>query len=84
VPCLLADGRSILPSPSEAMGNSSAEFPVMVHGGDGGLLRVEPMMIAYETSPEGERLMPPKKLAMNSILPKRMVSLREKPSHDKR
>jgi hypothetical protein len=34
-------------------------------------------------SPRGERLRSPNRLAMNSRFPKRMVSLREKPSHDK-
>jgi hypothetical protein len=43
VPCLLGEGRSILPSPSEAMWNSSVESSVMAHSGDGGPPWVEPM-----------------------------------------
>jgi hypothetical protein len=43
----------------------------------------EPMMIASEPSPMGERLKPSKWSAMNSRLPKRMVLLREKPLHDR-
>jgi hypothetical protein len=42
VSCVLGEGRSILPSPSEAMGNSLVEFPIMVHDGDGGPLRKGP------------------------------------------
>jgi hypothetical protein len=33
VPFFLGEGRLILPSPSEAMWNSSMESPVMAHGG---------------------------------------------------
>jgi hypothetical protein len=41
------------------------------------------MMVAPEPSPMGERLRPLKRSAMNSRLPKRMVSPREKTSHDR-
>jgi hypothetical protein len=65
------------------VGKSSTEFPVVVRGGDGGSLWVKPMTIVSETSPEGERLRPLKRSAMNLRLPKRMVSPSEKPPHDK-
>jgi hypothetical protein len=42
---LLGEGRSILPSPSEAMLNSSAESPIMAHSGDSGPPWAEPMMM---------------------------------------
>jgi hypothetical protein len=45
VSCLLGEGRLILPSLSEAVGNSSAESPIMVCGGDGGPLQSAPMMM---------------------------------------
>jgi hypothetical protein len=61
VPCLLGEGRSILPSPFEVVWNSSAESPVMAHSGDGGLPWAEPMMMASEQCPMGERLRPPKR-----------------------
>jgi hypothetical protein len=80
---LLGVGRSILPSPSDVVWNSSAESPIMAHSGDDSPPRAEPMMMAYESSPMGERLRPPKQSVMNSRLPKRMVSPREKPSHDR-
>jgi hypothetical protein len=70
VPCLLREERSVLPSSSESVWNSSAEFPVMARSGDGGLLRVEPMTVASEPSPRGERLRPLKRSVMNSRLPK--------------
>jgi hypothetical protein len=75
VSCLLGEKRSILPSSSGALGNPSVESPVMVRCEDGGPPRVEPM---------GERLRPPKWSVLYSRLPKRMVSPREKPPHDKR
>jgi hypothetical protein len=81
---LLGKGRSILPSSSKVMWNSLAQSPVMAHSGDGGPPWVEPMMMASELSPTGERMKPPKQLVMNSRLPKRMVSPREKPPHDRR
>jgi hypothetical protein len=83
VPCLLGERRSIHPSPFEATGNSSMESPIMVHGGDDGPPRVESTTMVPETSPEGERLMPPKRSMMNSRLQKQMVSPREKPPHDR-
>jgi hypothetical protein len=83
VSCLLKEGRSILPSPFEDVGKSLTEFPVVVHGEDGGSLWVKPMTIVSETSPEGERLRPLKWSAMNLRLPKRMVSPRKQPPHDK-
>jgi hypothetical protein len=83
VPRLLGEGRSILPSLSEAVWNSSRESPVMAHSRDGGPPWAEPMAMASKPSPVGERLKPPKRSAMNLRLPKRMVSLREKPPHDR-
>jgi hypothetical protein len=58
--CLQGEGRSILPSPSEVVWNSSMESPVMAHSGDGVPPWVEPITVALETSPMGERLRPPK------------------------
>jgi hypothetical protein len=55
----------------------------MAHSGDGGLLRAEPMTMASEPFPMGERRWLPKWLAMNSRLPKQMVSLSENPSYDR-
>jgi hypothetical protein len=81
--CLLGERRLILPSAFKAVGNSSAESPIMVRGGDGSLPRAESTMMAPETSPKGERLRPPKWSVMNSRLPKRMVLLKEKPPHDR-
>jgi hypothetical protein len=82
--CLLGEGRSVLPSPSRAVGNPSAESPIMVCCGDSGSPWAEPMTMVSELSHMGERLRPPKQSAMNSRLPKRMVSLREKSPHNKR
>jgi hypothetical protein len=84
VPCLRGEMRSILPSPSEAVWNFSTESPIMAHSGDGVLLRVEPMTVAPEPSPMGERLWPSKRSAMNSRHPKRMVLPMEKTLHDRR
>jgi hypothetical protein len=56
---------------------------MMAHN-DGDPLRVVPMKEAPESLPMGERLMPPKQSVMNSRLPKRTVSLRDKPPHVKR
>jgi hypothetical protein len=74
VPCLRGEGRSILPSLSEVVWNSSTESPIMADGRDGVPLRVEPMTAAPEPSPMGKRLRLPKRPAMNSRLPKRMIS----------
>jgi hypothetical protein len=67
----------------EAVWNSSVEAPVMARNGNGGPLWVESMAAAFEPSLRGERLRPSNQMAMNSMLPKRMVSPREKPSHDR-
>jgi hypothetical protein len=75
---ILGEGRSILPSLSEVVWKSSTESPVMDHSEDGGLPWAEPMMMASEPFPMGERLRPPKRSVMNSRLSKRMVSSREK------
>jgi hypothetical protein len=83
VPCLRGEGRLSAPSPSKVMWNSLVESPVMACSEDSGPQRVEPMAAAFETSIRGERFRPPKKSAMNSRLPNRMVSPREKPSHDR-
>jgi hypothetical protein len=56
----------------------------MARSGDGGPLRVEPTKAAPESFLLGERLRPPKQSTMNSRLPKRTVSPREKPPHVKR
>jgi hypothetical protein len=64
--CLLGEGRSIHPSPSEAVWNSSLESPIMAHRGDGGLLWDEPMTAASEPSLLGERLRSLKQSVMNS------------------
>jgi hypothetical protein len=79
--CLLGEGEP--PSPPEAMWNSLVESPIMAPSGDDGQLWVEPMMMASEPSPLGERLRPLKHSAMNLRLPKRMVWMREKQSHDR-
>jgi hypothetical protein len=81
--CLLGEGRSILPSLFEAMWNSSVESPVMAHSRDGGLPWAKPMTMASEPSPMGERLRAPKWSTMNFRFPKRVVSPREKPPHDR-
>jgi hypothetical protein len=70
VPCLLREGRLILPSLSEAMWNSSAESPIMAHNRDGGPPRAGPMMMASDPSPIRERLRLPKRSVMKSRLPK--------------
>jgi hypothetical protein len=83
MPCLLGGGRSILPSPFEVVGDPSMKSPIMVCCEDGGPSRVEPMMMASELPPMGERLKPSKWSVMNSRLPKWMVSPREEPSLNK-
>jgi hypothetical protein len=83
VPCLQGEGRSILPSPSEVVWNSSMESSVIARNGDSVPPRVEPMTAAPEPSSMGERLRSLKRSAMNSRLPKRVVLLREKTSHDR-
>jgi hypothetical protein len=70
VSCLLREGRSILPSPSEAAWNSSTESPIVAHNGDGGPPRAEPMTMESEPSTMGEGLMPLKRSVMNSKTPK--------------
>jgi hypothetical protein len=82
--CLLGERRSILPSPSEAMRNSSVESPIMAPSRDCGSQRVEPMMMVSESSPMGDRLRPLKQSVMNLRLPKKMVSPWEKALHDRR
>jgi hypothetical protein len=84
VPCFLGERRSILPSLSEAVWNSSAESLIMACSVDGGPPQVEPMTMVSEPSAMGERLSPSNRSAMNSRLPKRMVSPREKSPHDRR
>jgi hypothetical protein len=46
-------------------------------------MRAEPMKAVPESFLLGEKLRPPKQSVMNSRLPKRMVSLNEKPPHVK-
>jgi hypothetical protein len=77
------DSGGVPPSLPKAMWNSSMESPIMAHSGDNGLLWVEPAMVASEMSLLGERLWSPKQSVVNSRLPKQMVSLREKPPHDR-
>jgi hypothetical protein len=48
VPLLLGEGRSFLPSPSDAVWNSSTESPIMVHNGHGGPPWAKPMTMAFE------------------------------------
>jgi hypothetical protein len=62
----------------------AVESSIMARNGDGGPLRVEPMKAAPESYLLGERLRPLKQSTMNSRLPKRMVSPREKPLHVRR
>jgi hypothetical protein len=78
IPCLLGEGRSILPSLSGVVWNPSVESLVMAHGGDGSPPWVEPMTVASQPSPMGEKFKPLKRSVMNSLLLKRMVSPREK------
>jgi hypothetical protein len=59
VPYLLGEGRSKLPSPLDAVRNSSAESSMMAHREVDASLRVQPMKAAL-ASPLGERLRPPK------------------------
>jgi hypothetical protein len=54
--CLWGKGRSVLPSTSEAMWNSSMESSIKACSGHGVPPRVEPMMAIPELSPMGERL----------------------------
>jgi hypothetical protein len=72
--------RSVLPSPPGAMGNPSMGLPVMVHYRSGGLPWAGPITMALEPPPRGERLRPLNRSMTNSILPKRMVLPRGKPS----
>jgi hypothetical protein len=81
--CHRGERMSILPFPSEAMWNSSTKSPVMARSGHGVPPWVEPMTAASEPSPMQERLRPPKQSVMNSRLPKQMVLLGEKTSHNK-
>jgi hypothetical protein len=82
--CLLREGRlSTPPSPFEVVWNSSVESLVMARGEDGGPQRVDTMAMVFEPSHQGERLKPSKQSTLNSRLPKQIVSLREKPSHDR-
>jgi hypothetical protein len=71
------------PSPLVALKNSSVES-IMARNGVGGSLRGEPMKAVLESFLLGERLRLPKQSAMNSMLPKRTVSLTVKPPHVKR
>jgi hypothetical protein len=81
--CLRGEGRSILPSLSEVVWNSSMESYVIACNGDNVPPRVEPMTAAPEPSATGEMLRPLKRYVMNSSLPKKVVSPREKTSHDR-
>jgi hypothetical protein len=75
--CLLREGRlSTPPSPFEVVWNSSVESLVMARGEDGGPQRVDTMAMVFEPSLQGERLKPSKQSALNSRLPKQIVSLR--------
>jgi hypothetical protein len=83
-PCLLGEGRSILPSPFEVMWNSLAESPIMSCNVDSGPSWAEPMMMVSKPSRMGERLRTPKWSAMHLIHAKQMVSSSEKPPHNRR
>jgi hypothetical protein len=76
--CLWKMGRLELPSLLETVKNLSVESSRMVRS-DGDKLQAIPTKMAPEPLPMGERLRLPKQLAMNSRLPKRMVSPWEKP-----
>jgi hypothetical protein len=78
--CLREVGRPELPSSLEVVWNSSVECSIMARS-DGDPLRVVPMKTAHESLPLGERLKLMKQSAMNSWLPKKMISAREKPPH---
>jgi hypothetical protein len=64
-PCLLGEGRWVLPSATGAMGNPSVESIVIVRRRGSGPPRAEPMAMASEPSPMGERLRPPRQTVMN-------------------
>jgi hypothetical protein len=81
---LLGGGKLILPSSFKAMEDPSMGCLVMARCGDGGPPWVESMAMASELSQVQERLRPPKRSAMNSRLPKRIILPREKPPHDRR
>jgi hypothetical protein len=51
----------------------------MAHRRDGDLLRVGPMKAVPELLTLGEWIRPPKKSVMNSKVPRRPISLKEKP-----
>jgi hypothetical protein len=59
------------------------ESYVIACNGDNVPPRVEPMTAAPEPSATGEMLRPLKRYVMNSSLPKKVVSPREKTSHDR-
>jgi hypothetical protein len=52
--CLLGEGRSIVPSPSEATWDSSMESSVMARNRDDGSLWIERMMVTTKPSPMKE------------------------------
>jgi hypothetical protein len=83
-PCLLGEGRPEPRSLLKVVWSSLVESPIMAHNGDGGPLRDEPMKVASKSFLRGERLRPLTQLVMNSRLPNRMVSPRERPPHIKR
>jgi hypothetical protein len=67
--CLREAGRSELPSPLEAVWNSSVESSIVARN-YGDPLWVVPTKIALELLPLGERLMLSKQSVMNSRVPK--------------
>jgi hypothetical protein len=62
----------------ETVWNSLVESSIMAYNGDSSPPWVEPRRAASESLSLGERLRPPKQLAMKSRLPKQMVSSLEK------
>jgi hypothetical protein len=80
VSCLLEEGR---PSLLKAVYNSLVESSIMAYSGDGGPPRVEPTKVLPESFLLGEKLRLLMQSAMNSRLPKQIVSLMEKPPHVK-
>jgi hypothetical protein len=82
--CLLGKGRLGLPSPLGVIGSPSMGPPIMAHYRSGGSPRAGLMTMVLELSPRWERLRPSNRSAMNSRLPKWMVSRREETSYGRR
>jgi hypothetical protein len=83
MPRLLGEGGPKLPSPLDAVRNSSTESSIMTHCGVDAPLQVELMKAAPAAPLLGERHRPLKQSVMNSKFPRRTVSPRENPPHIK-